>query len=61
MIALMNQAASRGAQLIVFPELALTTFFHVGGSKIKRFDHMFEREMPNEDVLPLFETSKLIC
>lgn len=27
MIALMHQAASRGAQLIVFPELALTTFF----------------------------------
>ena len=27
MIALMHQAASRGAQLFVFPELALTTFF----------------------------------
>ena len=27
MVALMKEAARRGAQLIVFPELALTTFF----------------------------------
>ena len=59
MITLMHQAASRGAQLIVFPELALTTFFPRWWVENKTdFDHMFEREMPNEDVLPLFETSK---
>ena len=32
---LMKQAAERGARLIVFPELALTTFFRVGGPIIK--------------------------
>ena len=59
MIALMHQAASRGAQLIVFPELALTTFFPRWWVDNKTdFDHMFEREMPNKDVLPLFEESK---
>ena len=59
MIALMHQAASRGAQLIVFPELALTTFFPRWWVDNKTdFDQMFEREMPNKDVLPLFEASK---
>ena len=30
MLALMDQAKARGADLIVYPELALTTFFHAG-------------------------------
>ena len=59
MVVLMKEAASRGAQLIVFPELALTTFFpRWWASNKAEFDHMFERDMPNKDVLPLFETSK---
>ena len=46
MISLMHQAASRGAQLIVFPELALTTFFPRWWVDNKTdFDQMFEREM----------------
>ena len=59
MVSLMEQAATRGAQLIVFPELALTTFFPRWWVDNKTdFDHMFESAMPNKDVLPLFEVSK---
>jgi N-carbamoyl-D-amino-acid hydrolase len=56
MIALMDEAKSKGADLIVYPELALTTFFprwyHEERSEA---DIWFEREMPNEAVRPLFE------
>ena len=41
MIALMREAAGRGADLVVYPELALTTFF--------------EAEMPGPETRPLFE------
>jgi predicted amidohydrolase len=56
MIALMAEAKSKGADLIVYPELALTTFFprwyHENRSEA---DVWFEREMPNDAVRPLFE------
>jgi predicted amidohydrolase len=56
MIALMAEAKSKGADLIVYPELALTTFFprwyHEDRSEA---DIWFEREMPNDAVRPLFE------
>ncbi len=56
MIALMTEAKSKGADLIVYPELALTTFFprwyHEDRSEA---DTWFEREMPNDAVRPLFE------
>jgi N-carbamoyl-D-amino-acid hydrolase len=35
MIALMDEAKARQADLIVYPELALTTFFRAGTSKIR--------------------------
>lgn len=56
LIAMLDEAADAGADLVVFPELALTTFFprwwteEVGGH-----DHYFERAMPNPDVQPLFD------
>lgn len=56
MCALMRQAAGRGADLVVFPELALTTFFprwwHEDRDKADRW---FETEMPNADTAPLFD------
>src|SRR5579864_9568655 len=56
MMALMTEAKSKGADLIVYPELALTTFFprwyHEDRSEA---DVWFEREMPNDAVRPLFE------
>src|ERR1700747_3418884 len=59
MIALMDEAKSKGADLIVYPELALTTFFprwyHEDRSEA---DIWFEREMQNAATRPLFEEAK---
>ncbi len=59
MIALMDAAAAKGADLIVYPELALTTFFprwyHADRADA---DHWFEREMPGAATRPLFERAK---
>jgi len=59
LLALLHQAAEQGCELIVYPELALTTFFprwHV--PDIAEFDHYYERSMPNPDVQPLFDEAK---
>ncbi|GLR83572.1 N-carbamoyl-D-amino-acid hydrolase [Bradyrhizobium iriomotense] len=56
MLALMDEAKGRGADLIVYPELALTTFFprwYVEDTA--QADAWFERDMPNETVRPLFD------
>ncbi len=48
-----------GCQLVVFPELALTTFFprwHIEGQD--DIDSFFEREMPSKETLPLFEEAQ---
>ena len=61
MVALMKEAASRGAQLIVFPELALTTFFPRWWVSNKAdFDHMFEKDMPNKDVSPVKQRRRIL-
>jgi predicted amidohydrolase len=53
---MMRQAKARGAQLVVFPELALTTFFPRWYFEDQdEIDAFFEREMPNPAVRPLFE------
>jgi N-carbamoyl-D-amino-acid hydrolase len=48
MIRLMEQAHRRGVQLVVFPELALTTFFprHYH-ENLAEADHWFESAMPS--------------
>src|ERR1700730_14556415 len=56
MIALMDEAKAKGADLIIYPELALTTFFprwYIEDQS--EVDRWFEREMPNAAVRPLFE------
>ena len=56
MIALMDEAKARGADLIVYPELALTTFFPRWYMEDQaEVDAWFEREMPNAATMPLFE------
>jgi N-carbamoyl-D-amino-acid hydrolase len=56
---LMRQAASRGASLVVFPELALTTFFPRWALKHpKETSRYFETEMPSPEVEPLFATAR---
>ncbi len=59
MIALMDQAKAKGADFVVYPELALTTFFprwyHESRAEA---DMWFEREMPNTATKPLFDRAK---
>ncbi|MEM7694901.1 MAG: N-carbamoyl-D-amino-acid hydrolase [Pseudomonadota bacterium] len=58
LIAMMRAAADHGADLVVFPELALTTFFPrwmmEDEAELLRF---YEREMPSPETQPLFEES----
>ena len=60
LIALLEQAASKGAQLVVFPELAFTTFFPrwlVSGAELAGY---FEPTMPNPAVQPLFDRARAL-
>jgi N-carbamoyl-D-amino-acid hydrolase len=59
MLALLDEAAAKGCTLVVFPELALTTFFprwHVENRA--DFDPWFETSMPGPDTAPLFARAK---
>ncbi|WP_269585986.1 N-carbamoyl-D-amino-acid hydrolase [Roseibium sp. Sym1] len=56
--ALMREAHGRGARIVVFPELALTTFFPRWYMEDPAEIHAwFETAMPNEAVRPLFDLS----
>ena len=56
MIALLEGAAKEGAQLMVFPELAFTTFFPRWPYPTDaELDPFFERAMPNPNVQALFD------
>src|SRR5499427_6749540 len=56
MLALMDEAKAGGADLIVYPELALTTFFpRWYYADRAHADIWFETAMPNTAVRPLFE------
>jgi predicted amidohydrolase len=58
MLALLEEAAARGATLVVFPELAFTTFFPRWLFEAEALDHYFERGMPNPAVQPLFDRAR---
>ena len=56
MLALLDQAIDQGCDLIVYPELTLTTFFpRWYMTDQAEVDTWFEREMPNEATRPLFD------
>jgi predicted amidohydrolase len=56
LIALLREAAAGGARLVVFPELALTTFFPRWWMEDQaEIDAFCEREMPGPDTRPLFD------
>jgi predicted amidohydrolase len=59
LMALLREAHGRGARFVVFPELALTTFFPrwwmTDQAEIDRF---FEREIPNAETRPLFDLAR---
>jgi predicted amidohydrolase len=59
LITLLHQANDAGCELVVFPELALTTFFprwYV--ENIAEADHWYETSMPNEATQPLFDEAR---
>ena len=59
LMAMLREAHGGGARFVVFPELALTTFFPrwwmTDQAEIDRF---FEREMPGPETRPLFELAQ---
>jgi N-carbamoyl-D-amino-acid hydrolase len=56
---LLRQAKSRGCDLVVFPELAFTTFFPRWFFEHQRdIDAFFEREMPGPETVGLFDEAK---
>jgi predicted amidohydrolase len=59
LIELMRDAKSRSSDIVVFPELALTTFFPRWWMEDEaEIDSFFETEMPSPATRPLFETAK---
>jgi predicted amidohydrolase len=60
MLELLETAAARGATLVVFPELAFTTFFPRWLIEGEALDHYFERGMPNPAVQALFDRARAL-
>lgn len=59
MVALMRRAHERGAKLVAFPELALTTFFPRWFMEDwNEVDAFFEAEMPGPETQRLFDLSR---
>lgn len=59
MVRLMERAHRRGVELVVFPELALTTFFPRHYHKdIAEADHWFETVVPSNETAPLFAAAR---
>jgi len=59
LLAMLHQAHAKGARLVVFPELALTTFFprwHMEDGE--ELDSYFEKEMPSNETQPLFDVAR---
>lgn len=61
MIELLREARSRGAEFVVFPELALTTFFpRYWMSEPEAQERFFERAMPGPATQPLFDEARAL-
>ncbi len=59
LVDLLHEAHRRGAELVVYPELALTTFFpRWFVEDITAADHWYERSMPNAATQPLFDEAR---
>jgi predicted amidohydrolase len=59
LVSMLHEAKTKGAQLVVFPELALTTFFprwHV--EDLSQTDHWYETQMPSATTAPIFSAAK---
>src|SRR5512145_2524021 len=59
LLSLLAQAHARGCELVVFPELALTTFFPRWWMENQvEIDAFFERQMPGPETRPLFDEAR---
>jgi N-carbamoyl-D-amino-acid hydrolase len=59
LMALMREAHADGAEFVVFPELALTTFFpRYWMTDQNEIDRFFEREIPGSETRPLFDLAR---
>lgn len=59
MVRMLERAHKRGVELVVFPEIALTTFFpRYYHENIADADPWFETAMPSNETAPLFEAAK---
>jgi predicted amidohydrolase len=59
LLALLHRAHGAGCELVVFPELALTTFFPRWWMDSQdEVDRHFETEMPGPDTQPLFDEAR---
>jgi N-carbamoyl-D-amino-acid hydrolase len=59
LIAMMREAKGRGADVVVFPELALTSFFPRWVIEDEaELDSWFETAMPNPAIGPLFDEAR---
>lgn len=59
MVHLLREAARNGVELVVFPELALTTFFpRWFVEDISEADHWYETQMPSPITQPIFDVAR---
>ena len=59
LVEMLKEADSRGSKFVVFPELALTTFFPRWWMEDQaEIDKYFEAQMPSPETLPLFELAR---
>ncbi len=59
LVEMLKEADSRGSKFVVFPELALTTFFPRWWMESQEeVDKYFEAQMPSPETLPLFELAR---
>jgi predicted amidohydrolase len=59
LLTLLHEAKARGAELVVFPELALTTFFPRWWMEdAAEIDAFFETEMPGPETTALFDEAR---
>lgn len=61
MVALLREAHGSGCDVVVFPELALTTFFPRWYIEdVAELHRYYERSMPNADTQPLFDLARTL-
>ncbi|HEV3493566.1 MAG TPA: N-carbamoyl-D-amino-acid hydrolase [Reyranella sp.] len=59
LVEMLKEADSRGSKFVIFPELALTTFFPRWWMESQEeVDKYFEAQMPSPETLPLFELAR---